>query len=107
MCNEEGNQFLMLLAGILVHRKDESAMYRADMYFQNGSNTHIRKLTKGWQLCVEWKDVSSSWERLADLKESNPLQVADCAISKGMEHEPAFARWVRYAIRQHNWIIVR
>ena len=76
MCDEEGNQFL-LLAGIVDHRKDESAMTRADMYIRKGSNIHVRKSTKGWKLCVEWKDGSTSWERLADLKESNPLQVAD------------------------------
>ncbi|KAI2505177.1 Reverse transcriptase (RNA-dependent DNA polymerase) [Fragilaria crotonensis] len=72
MCDEEGNQFL-LLAGIVDHRKDENAMSRADMYIRKGSNTHIRKSTKGWRLCVEWKDGSTSWERLADLKESNPF----------------------------------
>jgi hypothetical protein len=29
---------------------------------------------KGWHLCVEWKDGTIYWERLADLKESNPVK---------------------------------
>jgi hypothetical protein len=58
MCDAEGNQYL-LLDGIIGHRKDESAVARADMYVQRGSNRHIRKTTKGWKLCVEWKDGSN------------------------------------------------
>ncbi|KAI2502052.1 Reverse transcriptase (RNA-dependent DNA polymerase) [Fragilaria crotonensis] len=104
MCDEEGNQFL-LLAGIVDHRKDESAISRADMYIRKGSNTHIRKSTRGWRLCVEWKDGTTSWERLADLKESNPVEVADYAISRGIDQEPAFAWWVPHTIHRRNRII--
>lgn len=104
MCDEEGNQYL-LLAGIVDHRKEAGAVSRADMYIQKGSNTHIRKSTRGWRLCVEWKDGSTSWERLADLKESNPVEVADYAIAKGIDSEPAFAWWVPYTIRRRNRII--
>jgi hypothetical protein len=74
MCDVEGNQYL-LLAGIVVdHRKDASALDRADMYIKHGSNRHMKKTNKGWKLCIEWKDGSTSWERLADLKESNPVK---------------------------------
>jgi hypothetical protein len=69
MCNNEGNQFL-LLSGIVDHQKDETAIDRADMYIQHGSNRRMRQTTRGSKLCVEWKDGSTSWERLADLKQS-------------------------------------
>ena len=46
MCDTEGNQYL-LLDGIVGHRKDDSAVDRADMYVQRGSNRHMRKTTKG------------------------------------------------------------
>ena len=37
----------------------------------------LLKTTKGWQLCICWKDGSTSWEKLADLKEGcYPVQVA-------------------------------
>ncbi len=91
MCDTEGNQFL-LLAGIVDHWKEESALDKADMmYITHGSNRQIRKTTKGWKLCVEWKDGSTSWERLADLKESNPVELADYAVAHRIETKPAFA----------------
>jgi Reverse transcriptase (RNA-dependent DNA polymerase) len=104
MCDIEGNQYL-LLEGIVDHRKDESAVDRRDMYIQRGSNRQMRKTTKGWKLCVEWKDGSTSWERLADLKESNPVEVADYATAKGIDAEPAFAWWVPYTHKRRNRII--
>ncbi|KAI2504635.1 Reverse transcriptase (RNA-dependent DNA polymerase) [Fragilaria crotonensis] len=104
MCDTEGNQFL-LLDGIIGHRKDESAIERADMYVQRGSNRHMRKTTKGWKLCVEWKDGTTSWERLADIKESNPVELAEYAMTHGIDSEPAFAWWVPYTLRRRNRII--
>ena len=104
MCDVEGNQYL-LLAGIVDHRKDESALDRADMYIKHGSNRHMKKTTKGWKLCVEWKDGSTSWERLADLKESNPVEVADYAVAQGIDSEPAFAWWVPFTLKRRNRII--
>ena len=44
MCDIEGNQYL-LLAGLVDHWKDDTAVDRADMYIQRGSNCHMRKTT--------------------------------------------------------------
>ncbi|KAI2500399.1 Reverse transcriptase (RNA-dependent DNA polymerase) [Fragilaria crotonensis] len=104
MCDTEGNQYL-LLSGIIDHRKDESAVDRADAYIQRGSNQHMKKTTRGWKICVEWKDGSTSWERLADLKESNPVELADYAVAQGIDNEPAFAWWVPYTLKRRNRII--
>ena len=46
MCNLGGNQYLLLAGIVLDHRKEESALDRADMYVQHGSNRHIRKQEK-------------------------------------------------------------
>ena len=104
MCDIEDNQHLSL-SGIVGHRKNESAVERADMFVQRGSNRQMRKTTKGWKLCVEWKDGSTSWERLADLKESNPVEVADYAVAQGIDAEPAFAWWFPYTLKRRNRII--
>ena len=42
-------------------------------------------------MCVNWKDGTSTWERLADLKESNPIEVAEYAVAQDISHQPAFA----------------
>jgi hypothetical protein len=56
-------------------------------------------------LCVEWKDGSTSWERLADLKESNPVEIANYAVTHGLDSEPAFAWWVPFTLKHRNRII--
>jgi hypothetical protein len=71
-CNIEGRQ-LNLMEGIIDHITDGHAVAPAEMYIKHGSNKRVRKTTNGWHLCVEWKDGTTSWERLADLKESNPV----------------------------------
>jgi hypothetical protein len=97
-CDTEGNQYL-LLKEIVDWKKDDSATSPADMYVTRGANKHFRKTTKGWQLCVEWKDGTTSWERLADLKESNPIEVAEFAVAHGLQDQPAFIWWVPYTLK--------
>jgi hypothetical protein len=89
-CNSEGNQYL-LLAGIVDHRKESSAVEKKGMYIKHRSYLQPRKTTKGWSLCLEWNDGSTSWERLADLKESNIVEIADYAVTHGFENKPTFA----------------
>ena len=60
-CDTEGNQYL-LLKDIVDWKKDNSVTDPADMYVTRGSNRHFHKTTKGWHLCVEWKDGTTSWE---------------------------------------------
>ena len=60
-CDTEGNQYL-LLKEIMDWKKDNSATSLADMYVTHGANKHFHKTTKDWQLCVEWKDGTTSWE---------------------------------------------
>jgi hypothetical protein len=56
-------------------------------------------------LCIKWKYESTSWERLANLKESNPIEVAEYAITRGIDDQPAFAWWVPYTMRKRARII--
>ena len=104
-CDLDGNQHLLLDA-IIDYKTDGHAIKVADMYTVIKGRKHIRKTTKGWHLCVRWKDGSTSWERLADLKESNPIEVAEYAVSQGIDHEPAFIWWVPYTLRKRDRIIV-
>ena len=105
-CNADGEQYL-LLNGIKDHKKDGNAVEKADAYLNINGKSHRKKTTKGWRLCVEWKDGSTSWERLADLKESNPVELAEYAVAVGIEDEPAFKWWVPFTLNKRDRIIAK
>ena len=61
--------------------------------------------SQGWKLCIEWKDGSTTWEPLKDLKESNPIEVSEYAIANKIDHEPTFVWWVPDTLHMRNRII--
>ena len=103
-CDLDGKQ-QVLLDSISDHRTDGNAVKYADRFVYVNGRRHHKKTTQGWHLCISWKDGSTSWERLADLKESYPIEVAEYAVSRGIDHEPAFAWWVPYTLKRRNRII--
>jgi hypothetical protein len=48
---------------------------------------------------------STSWERLADVKKSNPIEVAEHSVARGIESKPAFAWWVNFTLKKRDQII--
>jgi hypothetical protein len=74
-CDIEGRKY-NLMEGIVDHKTDVHAVETDDMYITHGSNKKVRKTTKCWNLCVEWKDGTTRWELLLDIKESNPVEVS-------------------------------
>jgi hypothetical protein len=90
---------------IIDHIKDDTAIQLKDKYIHHGSNKTLRHTTKGWFLQILWKDGSTSWEPLRNLKESNPVQVAEYAVANKIEDEAAFAWWVPYTLRKRDRII--
>jgi hypothetical protein len=103
-CDTEGNQF-MLLKGIIDHRGGADAVDLQDGHMIIRNRRVRRKTTKGWNLCVEWVDGTTSWEPLNLLKESNPVDVAEYAVSAGIVDEPAFAWWAPYTLRKGDAIV--
>ena len=76
--------------------KDKTNVEKKDMYIQQGSDWHFRKTAKGWKLCVKWKDGTTTWEKLADLEESNPVDFSEYAVTNIFQDDPEFLRWVPY-----------
>jgi hypothetical protein len=103
-CDQEGNQWLLMEA-IVDYKTDGHAVKVADMYITRNGRQHIRKTTIGWKLCIKWRDGSTSWERLADLKESYPVEVAEYAAAQSIDNEPAFVWWVPHTLKKRNHII--
>jgi hypothetical protein len=63
-------------------------------------------MTKGWETLVQWKDGSTTWVALKDMKESYPLQlIAEYPVLNRIAEEPSFAWWVSYALKKRNRLI--
>ena len=63
-----------------------------------------RETTKGWELLIEWKDASTNWVSLKDIKESYPVQVTEFALATRISMEPTFAWWVPFVLKKRNRI---
>ena len=49
-----------------------------------------------------WKKI---WIELKDLKDSNPIEVAEYAVENRIVEEPAFKWWVLRTVRKRNRVI--
>ena len=47
-----------------------------------------------------------SWERLKDLNESNPVEVADYATTHGLQEEAAFIWWVSFTLHRRKKLLM-
>ena len=63
------------------------------------------KSTKGWQIQVDMADDSNHWIPLRDVKDANPVEMAEYAVTNGIDQEPAFRWWVPYVLRKRERII--
>lgn len=105
--DEEGRQF-ELMKEISEHKHDESAISKADGFVASRGGTKIpKKTTRGWSLQVDWKGGTSSWVPLKDLKESNPVELAEYAVANQIDDEPAFKWWVPYVLRRRTRILAK
>ena len=95
-----------LLFEVIGHRKNDDAINKEDGWI--GSRTGARKrviTTKGWDLHVRWETGDTSYIALKDIKECNPIEVSEYAISNNLEVEPAFAWWTKTAIKRRNVMV--
>ena len=92
--DSEGNQFLLLQEITDHDKKDHSAIPISEGTVRGANGQAKPKVTtRGWFLLVQWKDGSISWEKLTDLKASNPVEVAEYAVANRLLEEPAFKWW--------------
>jgi hypothetical protein len=66
-----------------------------------------KKTTRGWKLLCQWKDNSTSWVPLVELKDSNPVELAEYAVANQIDQEPAFCWWVANVLKKRNQIIAK
>jgi hypothetical protein len=102
--DDEGRSHV-IFDSITDHKKGDDAVSFEDGFVEVNGRKHPKKSSKGWKLCVLWKDGTTSWIALKDLKESHPIQVAEYAVARELTHEPAFSWWVPQVLRRRNRII--
>ena len=104
--DQEGRRF-RVLDSIIDHRTDGSEIPDAEAFLTNSyGNKCRRKTTKGWEILVQWKDGRTLWVlALKDLKDSNPVDLAEYALQAKIHEKPTFAWWVPYTLRKKVAII--
>ena len=103
--DDEGNLH-SIINNIVDHKVDPSAISKNEGTYKSKSGTIRKRITtKGWKILIEWKDGSTSWIPLKDVKESNPIQLAEYAVEAGIDDEPAFAWWTKQTLRKRDRII--
>ena len=103
--DEEGLQYA-LLSVITDHKKDASALSKDEGYTVSHNGRRVPKITtRGWKIQVEWKDGTTDWVPMNELKASNPIELAEYAVANRIVEEPAFAWWVSDVLKRRNHII--
>ena len=103
--DDEGNG-VALLDEIIDHKREATAISKEDGYVTGRNGVKKPKQTTvGWKLLVKLKDHTTVWIKLKDLKESNPLELAQYASDNQLVDEPAFKWWVPFTLRRRNRIL--
>ncbi|KAI2506427.1 Reverse transcriptase (RNA-dependent DNA polymerase) [Fragilaria crotonensis] len=102
--DENGRQ-LLLMQEIIDHKKTSDAISEEDSYYSTKAGPKPKRTTRGWRLLVEWKDGTSTWVSLADIKDSYPVQVADYAVANKLTQEPAFRWWVPFVLKKRERLL--
>ena len=105
--DEEGRRQQML-EEIIDHRVLPDAIPKSKGTFvtKRGLKRKVRT-TKGWEILVQWKDGSTDWIALKDLKESYPVELARYSRDNDLRDEPAFAWWVPYTLHKEKRILAK
>ena len=67
----------------------------------------MRHTKSDWEFSVTWKDGSINWVMLYELKQSNPIELADYIVNNKLEEEEAFTWWLPYVRKKRKTIIAK
>lgn len=96
----------MLLDDIIGHRFSSNCLAENDGWYTTPQGAKRRVITtRGCDLNVLWKDGTSSWIPLKDMKEANPLEVVKYATLNNLENHPVFAWWMPHTMKKKSIIV--
>ena len=103
--DDEGNRFVTF-DSIMAHRVDGTETKDEDALIISPNGGQRRKeTTKGWEILIQWKDGTTTWETLKDVKDSYPIQLAEYAHHSRISTKPAFAWWVNHVLKKKKHMI--
>ena len=103
--DEEGYRHV-LLDEIIDHRALDDRVSKEKGFITTSAGVKRRvQTTKGWDILIQWKDGSTTWNKLKDVKDSYPVQLAEYAKMNGIDEEPAFAWWVGHVTKKGARIV--
>jgi hypothetical protein len=80
--NDKCNRHV-LFEEIIGHRTDGTEVKRQNAFLTTCSGNKRRKeTTKGWEILIQWKDGSTTWVSMKDIKDSYPVQLAEYATQR-------------------------
>ena len=103
--DQDGQRF-SLFDEIIDTRTDGNKIKKVDAFIQIANGKKRRRETiKEWEICIQWKDGSSTWNQLKDIKEAHPVQMAEYATMYDIADEPEFSWWIRHTLKKRDRII--
>ena len=103
--DSEGHHY-QVLTEVTDHKRDDSDIAKADGFINSScGNLHRKRTTIVWKLLVEWKEGSVDWFPLKDHRQSNPVELAEYAVTNEISDEHAFNLWVKETLRHRDRII--
>ena len=100
-CDVDRNKYLTLDLLVAYH-KDNKAISLTEQQASIRVRPVTHKTTAGWHISWQGKNGSTSWEKLSELKESHPVQMAEFHVVQWIDHEPAYNWWVQHELKKRE-----
>ena len=68
-------------------------------------NKSRKHTTKRWFFEVRWKDGTTSWVPLKEIKENHQIETAEYATYTSIMHKPAIACWSPHVLTKRDQIV--
>ena len=93
------------LEEITDHRCDINAVPKERGWVYKDGRKYPCQTTKGWFFECKFKDNTTKWLKLKELKEANPVELAEYVKGNQLEDQPAFRWWVPKVLKKRDRII--
>ena len=103
---DEEDHLQMILNENIDLKQDVNDIGKEGVFTKTPNGMKRRKMTtSGWQLYIQWKDRSTDWVALKEVKKSYLVELEDYTKRTKIDDEPEFAWWVPYVQKKREIIL--